>query len=152
ILAAAATIAIVSFAPPQMVGVWVALEAIFIVVLGQILFRAGLILSIPEALVSAGIALISAIIFRFATAERRGNLFRKAVSLFVGKELADSLESTETIRLSGTRQVVTILFTDIRGFTAYTERVSEEQGPEVVVRILNDYLAQMVGIIIRHHG
>jgi adenylate cyclase len=150
--AASATAAIVSFAAPQTVAIWIVLEALAILVLGQLLFRAGWILSVPEALVAAAISLIASIIFRFSTAERRGNLFRKAVSLFVGKELAESLDDTQTIRLSGTRQVATIMFTDIRGFTAYTERVCEEQGPEVVVQVLNQYMAEMVGIIIRHHG
>jgi adenylate cyclase len=47
---------------------------------------------------------------------------------------------------------VTILFTDIRGFTAFTEKVCEEQGPEVVVDLLNRYMASMVGIIVKYHG
>ncbi len=55
-------------------------------------------------------------------------------------------------RLSGKRMEVTILFTDIRGFTAFTEEVREEQGPEVVVQLLNEYMAMMVGIIVMYHG
>lgn len=148
----AATVAIVSAATPQMVAVWMVLEALAILTLTQILFRAGLILSVSEALVAAVISLIAAIILRYSSAERRGNLFRRAVSLFVGKQLAASLDDTQTIGLTGTRQTLTILFTDIRGFTAFTERISEEQGPEVVVKLLNEYMAAMVGIIIRHHG
>lgn len=150
--ASAATVAIVSAATPQMVAVWMVLEALVILTLTQILFRAGLILSVSEALVAASISLIAAIILRYSSAERRGNLFRRAVSLFVGKQLAASLDDTQTIGLTGTRQTLTILFTDIRGFTAFTERVSEEQGPEVVVKLLNEYMAAMVSIIIRHHG
>ncbi len=152
VLGAAAMTGVVANGAAQMVGVWVVLEALVILGLAQLLFRAGMILSVPEALTAVGISLIAAIIFRFSTAERRGKLFRNAISMFVGKQVAESLDDTQTIRLSGTRQVATILFTDIRGFTAYTERVSEEKGPEVVVQVLNDYLAQMVGIIIRHHG
>ncbi len=87
---------------------------------------------------------------RFSKAERRGNLFQRAISLFVGKQLADSLDKSQTISLSGSRQDVTILFTDIRGFTSFTERMSQEQGPEVVVQMLNQYLSVMVGIILRH--
>ncbi len=150
--ASAATVAVVSAATPQLVAVWMVLEALLILAGTQILFRAGLILSVSEALVAASISLIAAIILRYSSAERRGNLFRRAVSLFVGKQLAASLDDAETIGLSGTRETLTILFTDIRGFTAFTERISEEQGPEVVVKLLNEYMAAMVGIIIRHHG
>ena len=91
-------------------------------------------------------------VYRFATEEKRGNLFHRAVSLFVGKQLATSLEETEAIALSGKRMDVTILFTDIRGFTAFTEQVCEEQGPEVVVQLLNEYMAMMVGIIVTYRG
>jgi adenylate cyclase len=148
----AATVAVVSAATPQLVAVWMVLEALLILALTQILFRAGLMLSVSEALVAASISLIAAIILRYSSAERRGNLFRRAVSLFVGKRVAASLDDTETIGLSGTREILTILFTDIRGFTAFTERISEEQGPEIVVKLLNEYMAAMVGIIIHHHG
>lgn len=127
-------------------------EALAIFVLTHLLFRAGVILYPAETLVAAAICAMGAVVYRFSTAERRGNLFSKAVSLFVGKQLAAALEDTQTIRLSGTRQMVTILFTDIRGFTAFSETVSEHRGPEVVVQLLNEYLAAMVAIILKHHG
>jgi adenylate cyclase len=98
------------------------------------------------------LGLIASLVYRWATEETRGNLFHRAVSLFVGKQLASSLEESESIALSGKRMEVTILFTDIRGFTAFTEQVSEEQGPEVVVQLLNEYMGMMVGIIVMYHG
>ena len=118
----------------------------------HMLFRWGLILSTSEMLLAMLICLVVSVIYRFATAEKRGNLFHRAVSLFVGKQLATSLEETEDIALTGKRLNVTILFTDIRGFTSFTERVCEEQGPEAVVKILNEYMARMVAIILKYHG
>src|SRR5581483_8227979 len=44
--------------------------------------------------------------------------------------------------------LVTILFTDIRGFTAFCE----SKDPAVVVDLLNIYMSQMVGFIVRHGG
>ena len=105
------------------------------------------ILSTSEVLLATSVGLIASLVYRYATEETRGNLFHRAISLFVGKQLASSLEESEAIALSGKRMEVTILFTDIRGFTAFTEQVSEEQGPEVVVQLLNEYMAMMVGII-----
>jgi adenylate cyclase len=72
--------------------------------------------------------------------------------LFVGKELATTLDKSEDIRLSGRQQVVTILFTDIRGFTAYSEELCAKEGPQELVRRLNEYMAQMVAIIVAKHG
>ncbi len=128
------------------------LEVAAILVSTHLLFLRGLVLSTSEMLLAMIICVIASVVYRFSTAEKRGKLFHRAVSLFVGKQLAKSLEETEAIGLSGKRLPVTILFTDIRGFTAFTEKVSDEQGPEAVVHMLNEYLADMCAIIVRHHA
>jgi adenylate cyclase len=46
------------------------------------------------------------------------------------------------------KQMVTILFSDIRGFT----QLSEQNAAEDVVKLLNDYFNQQVAIIFKHHG
>ncbi len=130
----------------------VLLEGLVIMAGTHALFERGLVLSTSEVLLATSIALITSLVYRWATEETRGDLFHRAVSLFVGKQLASSLEETEAIALSGKRMEVTILFTDIRGFTAFTEQVCEEEGPEVVVQLLNEYMAMMVGIIVAYKG
>ena len=118
----------------------------------HLLFRSGTILSTSEIMLAATLAMIAAIVYRFVTAEQRGDLFREAVSLFVGKRVAASLDDSRTIGLTGKRETVTILFTDIRGFTAYTEKVCEEQGPEFLVQELNKYMGMMAAIIVTFGG
>jgi class 3 adenylate cyclase len=118
----------------------------------HLLFEADILLSTSEILLATSLCLLASVVYRFSTAEKRGDLFHRAVSLFVGKQLATTIEESEAIALSGKRMEVTILFTDIRGFTAFTEQVSEEQGPEVVVQLLNEYMAMMVGIIVMYRG
>jgi adenylate cyclase len=93
-------------------------------------------------------ALVPSIGYRFVTAEQRRDHFRRAFAMFVGKNVATSLDQSADIGLSGTRQFVTILFTDIRGFTAFCE----DKDPSEVVGLLNDYLRQMVSIIVKHGG
>ena len=131
---------------------WLIAEGFAILALTHVLFRAGKVLSTSEMLVAATMCLIASVVYRFSTAEKRSHLFSRAIKLFVSERVARSLEDAETIRLSGERQTVTILFTDIRGFTAFTEQVCEERGPEAVVQQLNAYLAAMVSIIVKHHG
>jgi len=118
----------------------------------HLLFEDGILLSTSEILIATLLCLIASVVYRFVTEQTRGNLFHRAVSLFVGKQLATSLDESDAIALSGKRMEVTILFTDIRGFTAFTEQVCEEQGPEVVVQMLNEYMALMVGIIVVYQG
>jgi adenylate cyclase len=146
-----AVLAVTSFVASRAVSL-VLLEVAAILIATHLLFEQGFILSTSEVLLATLLGLIASLVYRWATEETRGNLFHRAVSLFVGKQLASSLEESDSIALSGKRMEVTILFTDIRGFTAFTEQVSEEQGPEVVVQLLNEYMAMMVGIIVIYHG
>lgn len=132
--------------------VFMLLEIAGILVATHLLFVGDILLSTSEILLATSICLIASVVYRFSTEANRGDLFHKAVSLFVGKQVASSLEEAAVIGLSGKLMEVTILFTDIRGFTAFTERVCEEQGPEVVVQLLNEYMAMMVGIIVMYHG
>ncbi|MBK6588435.1 MAG: FHA domain-containing protein [Acidobacteria bacterium] len=64
---------------------------------------------------------------------------------YVVKQL---LENPDSFRLGGANQTITVLFADIRGFTA----ISERENPEDVVRLLNHYFTAMSEIIFEHGG
>jgi adenylate cyclase len=93
-------------------------------------------------------ALIGGVVYRFATAEKKSSFFKSAVALFVGKQVAHSLDQNQKIGLTGKREMVTIMFSDIRGFTAFCET----KDPAEVVALLNTYMATMCAIIVRHGG
>ena len=151
-LATGATVWIVTELAAGRAVMFVLIEIAAILVATHLLFEGGLILSTSEVLLATSICLIASVVYRFSTEQKGRTLYHRAVSLFVGKQLATSLEETEAIALSGKRMDVTILFTDIRGFTAFTEEVCEKEGPEEVVKLLNEYMAMMVGIIVVYHG
>lgn len=114
----------------------------------HLFFRQGVLISTSQLLLACLLALIGTSIYRMLTAEKRGAFFQSAIQVFVGKELARSLSESEAISLSGRRQNVTILFTDIRGFTAFCE----SKDPAVVVDLLNEYLGEMVSRIVKYRG
>ncbi|MDQ2746808.1 MAG: FHA domain-containing protein [Acidobacteriota bacterium] len=64
---------------------------------------------------------------------------------YVVKQL---LNDPNSFKLGGVNQTVTILFADIRGFTAFAER----EKPEKVVGLLNRYFSLMSEIIFAHGG
>lgn len=76
---------------------------------------------------------------------RTKTLFGRYVSPTVVEEL---LNNPELVELGGLRQDVTIMFSDIRGFTSY----SDGRPPEEVVQRLNEYMTEMTAIIFRHGG
>lgn len=128
--------------------VWSIGVVLLLAIVTHFLFRAGWMLSTSEVVICYLLALVSGVIYRFATAERKSDLFKSAVTLFVGKQVASSLDSLQKIGLTGKREMVTILFTDIRGFTAFCE----SKDPAEVVDLLNVYMKAMVGIIVRYNG
>jgi adenylate cyclase len=147
-LASAATVAVVtSFAGTQM-GIWSILVLALGLISTQIAFRAGWLLSSSEITLAFLSSVIGGVVYRFATAEKKSSFFRNAVALFVGKQVAHSLDQSQKIGLTGKRQMVTIMFSDIRGFTAFCE----SKDPALVVDLLNAYMATMCAIIVRHGG
>jgi adenylate cyclase len=58
------------------------------------------------------------------------------------------LDNPNSFRLGGVNQTITVLFADIRGFTALSER----EKPEKVVGLLNRYFSAMTEIIFDHGG
>ncbi|MBX2988989.1 MAG: HAMP domain-containing protein [Bdellovibrionaceae bacterium] len=68
-------------------------------------------------------------------------------SKFHGSSVTDDLMQGE-VGLGGQRKDVIVFFSDIRGFTAF----SEKRSPEEVVEMLNEYFGVMVGIINKHGG
>ena len=75
---------------------------------------------------------------------------KMALSKYVSHETlrsVESLTSTSSLR-NGERRRVTMLFSDVRGFTAF----SETRQPEEVVAMLNDYLQAQAEVVSKHGG
>ena len=113
-----------------------------------LLFCAGVTLRLSELLITCATAVIATGVYRLSTSQQRSELFGQALRVFVGREIASSLDSSGNIVLSGRHEFVTILFSDIRGFTAFCEG----KDPAVVVAVLNDYMGRMVQVITSHGG
>lgn len=89
-----------------------------------------------------------AIVVNDVTERKRFERERGMVKRYLPAELVDSLADLEELRLGGTREVVTILFADIRGFTPYSER----HDPEQVVETINRYYALITRLIRENDG
>ncbi len=74
---------------------------------------------------------------------------RKVFGRFVTDEIvANLLENPEGLKMGGERRKITMLTSDIRGFTAISERLP----PEEVIRIINLYLGYMADVITQYQG
>lgn len=82
-------------------------------------------------------------------AQRHTRFLRNAFSTYVSPDLVDRIITTpEQLALSGEKRVISVLFSDIRGFTT----LSESLEPEKLTRILNEYLAPMTDIVMSNQG
>ena len=143
---------------PRVVGVAVILDAVFMtallwmdsnlnhtliattaanVVMVLLIFAAsgGLALSIA----ARGASLVS----RGAQEAQTAEQVRQRLGAYVSTELLDIVLAEGNDKLGGRRQTVVILFSDIRGFTQY----SESREPEALVQELNHYFEAMLGPI-----
>lgn len=73
---------------------------------------------------------------------------RLALERFVAPEVAEMIAANPEIRLGGVNQKVSVMFTDIRGFTQFSERTE----PHRVVEILNEYFTRVTDVILDHGG
>ena len=93
--------------------------------------------------------------YGFVTLERRINADRErrqlklVLSQYVSPSVVASiLNDPSTLKLGGERKRMTVLFSDIRGFTT----ISEGMGPDRLVQVLNVYLNRMTDIVFEHQG
>ena len=77
------------------------------------------------------------------------NKVKNTFKRYVSKQVVDNLLDDETnLNLGGEDREVTILFTDIRGFTSMAEKME----PEKVVLTLNEYFSEMIDIVFKYNG
>ena len=69
---------------------------------------------------------------------------------YVGSHTIDMIKTTshDTVSLGGDRKELAVLFSDVRGFTAY----SEKRSPEDVINMLNRYLGYQANIVKKYKG
>jgi adenylate cyclase len=88
-------------------------------------------------------------VHRFLAEEKERGRIRRAFESYVAPAVVHNiLKHPDNLRLGGERRIISILFTDIRGFTS----LSENLPPEKVVNLLHDFLNPMSNIIIEHGG
>jgi adenylate cyclase len=87
----------------------------------------------------------SMLIMEDITREKR---LRNTMSRYMSKAVMDELLEGGDAALGGNSREVSVLFSDIRGFTAISERL----GPRETVAMLNDYFTDMVDIVFAHNG
>ena len=77
------------------------------------------------------------------------NKVKSTFKKYVSKNIVDKLlENEDSLNLGGTESDITILFSDIRGFTSMSEKLS----PTEIVKLLNKYFKSMIDVVFKYNG
>jgi adenylate cyclase len=88
-------------------------------------------------------------IYRYLTEERERKKIRGAFSHYVSASVVNEvLKNPDKLKLGGDMKELTVLFSDIRGFTT----ISEGLSPEQVHGLINEYLTAMTNIVFKNGG
>ena len=87
--------------------------------------------------------------FKFLSENRNKEKIKQAMGKYLSQDIMNNVVSNiDDLKLGGKRAIVTVLFSDIRGFTSLSEKMSAEE----VSMILNEYFAEMEPIITKYNG
>jgi adenylate cyclase len=119
-------------------------------VLSQSIFaRQGIWLNAVYPLLTVVVVYTAVALYRYIMEEREKRKIRSAFGLYVTPSVVNEiLKDPDKLRLGGDKKELTVLFSDIRGFTS----LAEEMDPESLVNLLNTYLTEMTNVVFDFDG
>jgi adenylate cyclase len=130
-------------------GVALAVAGLFAVAV-QLSFDQGWIVSFVYPLTALVLSTVGAIVVHYLVTAVEKERVRDMFSRFVPEGVVDQVlaQAGGDLRLGGKKQTATVLFSDLRGFTASAEHMDAAD----VIRVLNHYLGDMTDAILAHGG
>ena len=116
----------------------------------QILFLTyGIWIGVVYPVLTALLVFVTVTVLKFMTEEKQAQEVRTMFSSYVSPRIVNELiKDPKKARLGGQRKELTMLFSDIVGFTSF----SEQRTAEEVVAQLNEYLGAMAEVVFRWNG
>jgi adenylate cyclase len=115
----------------------------------HVAFLGGLWLPVVYPTLALGLTFVGITVYRLLTEERQRLWTKRAFQQFVSPEVVERLmDNPAALQFGGEIRTLTVLFSDIRDFTGYTER----HPPQEVVQMLHEYLTRMVDQVLAQQG
>ena len=90
-------------------------------------------------------------VFHYYTEEKNKRIIRSRFASYVPEKVIEQIVNTDIKKLTeGEHKELALFFSDIRGFTTYSE--NNKHDPKRVVNFLNEYHKEMTEIILAHDG
>ena len=113
------------------------------------IFRAGTWVPLVPGVLGVVIASVGGLAWQYFVEGRDKRQVTQLFSRYVSKDVFDQVLANPALaELGGRRRTMSVLFSDMRGFTAMTER----GDPEALVAQLNEYFSRMVEVVFEQKG
>lgn len=145
---------IMGFAVPRMkalAGVVLSLALIgtFIAVNTGLFIATNIWMNLIYPVLTMVIIYLGITVYRYVTEEREKKKIRGAFQYYLTASVVNEiLKDPSKLKLGGDKKHLSVLFSDIRGFTT----ISEKLTPEELVQLLNEYLTAMTDIVFKYDG
>ncbi len=116
---------------------------------GWLLVSAKLHVALVAPVLATSMASLAAVAANHLFADRERARVKAMFSRYLSPQVVDQLVAQpELPRLAGEQVEVTAFFSDIKGFSTFSERFA--QDPQGLVRVLNTYLTRVSGVLLKH--
>lgn len=135
---------------PQWGAIIILLLVVAHILVSYLIFKhLNLIIPIVQTALIFILLYLAGLLNHYLTSMKEKRFIRNAFQQYLAPELVDKLlKDPKSLKYGGSLQEVTVLFSDIRSFTTY----SENHKPEETVQILKEYLTAMVNTIVANDG
>ena len=131
------------------VGLSVALIGAFVVMNTLIFVKFNIWLNLIYPVLTMMTIYLWITVYRYVIEEREKKKIRGAFQYYLTASVVNEiLKDPSKLKLGGDKKHLSVLFSDIRGFTS----ISEKLAPEELVQLLNKYLTAMTDIVFKYEG
>lgn len=128
---------------------WIGAAAAAVVGLNGLAWQLGLWLPLAGPLTLLVLAALLQLSFGYFVETRRKRRLSRLFGQYVPPEVVEELDRSEAeVSLEGENRDMSVLFSDVRGFTT----ISEGLAPRELTRLMNDFLTPITAIIQGHRG
>jgi adenylate cyclase len=126
------------------------LAGVLLFAAGWLAFNAGTIIALVYPLVALLLGAVGSLAAQYFTETRERRRTRQLFARFVPENVVDQVlaRTDDDLRLGGVEREGTVMFSDLRGFTSFAERLPVER----VIEVLNHYLGAMSEAILDNGG
>lgn len=115
----------------------------------RLFIDAGYVLPLVGPVLAVAAGYVASTAYHFVAERRQRVMIKQMFGTYVNPSIVDELvQNPEKLKLGGERRELSVLFSDLEGFT----ELAETRPPEELVGLLNEYLSSMTSIVLTHDG